>query len=102
MATIFEHYDVDTDTRIYLESMTRNGYFPMHDGTREVHYDDLSTAVNNMAYALRKFSSADEVADDLESIVNYFNDESGNMWVQFEDDEPVFVFIPEDGWEDED
>ena len=97
MATIFEHYDVDTDTRIYLDSMTRTGYFPMHDGTREVRYDDLSTAVNNMAYALRKFRSADEVADDLESIVNYFNDESGNMYVQFEDDEPVFVYLdPED------
>lgn len=101
MATIFSHYDVDTDTHISLDSMTRNGYFPMNDGNREVSYDDLSTAVNNMALALRKFRSALEVADDLEYIVYKFNNPE-NMWVQFEDDEPVFVCIPEDEWEDED
>lgn len=97
MATIYTHYTSDEiDYYLSLESMTRNGYFPLTVMTGDSHevtlWDDLSCVTGEISKLLMEHAgmSLDDVIDVMEQIAKYFDDESVGVWT-CGDDEPPYV-----------
>lgn len=104
MATIYSHL-ADNDYSLTLESMTRNGYFPltvMQNGQYSVmQYDDLSEVTRSISEKLMEHAGAsrEDAILAMEKICTYFGG-GDDLEVWAEDDTAPYVLVLED--EDED
>lgn len=108
MAVIYNFHGTESGLYISLESMTRNGYFPLTVAENNGYfnttmYDGLEDATGRISSLLKEHTdkSIDDLIEVMEEIKAFFNEPALEVWCDGEGDEVPYILTYEEEEEEE-